>query len=264
VRCGYDVAMHDALTLAGSQAGRLASAPFAVLPLGSVEYHGPHAPLGTDTTLAVGFARRLAERFGAVLLPPIAYTFAPVVTSGLPGTLSVAAPALVAYLEEVLRALGRAGVRRVLALNGHSENQFALRLAAERVALEQSGLSVAIANWWRFVPAEASEAAGFSESGGHGHGGPLEIAATAAFDPGGIDPSLARDVAYEAPWWRTAAQVVGVGQSPVGFDGYHGRVSETTVAAGEVVVAAATEGLARFVTGWLARAADAEAAGARR
>jgi creatinine amidohydrolase len=242
---------HDALTLPGHDAARLGSAPFLVLPLGSVEYHGPHAPLGVDTTLARGFALELARRAGGLALPAIAYTLAPTITAGRPGTLSIAAGPFLAYLEAVLAALAGAGARRVLALNAHSENQFALRLAAEGAARSYPDLSVAIVNWWRFVPPGTG---GFGEADGHGHGGPLEIAATATFDARGIEPELAPDIAYEAPWWRGGAQVVGAGQAPEGFDGYHGRVSEMGAAAGRAVVDAALAELERFVVDWLARA----------
>ena len=250
--------MHDVLTLPGSEADRLRTSRFVVLPLGSVEYHGAHAPLGTDTTLASGFARELGRRFDCVELPAIAYTFASSLTVARPGTLSVASPVFLAYLEEVLRALARAGATRVLALNAHSENQFACRLAAEGLATERPEVSVAIVDWWRFVRADVAGGA-FGEAGGHGHGGPLEISATAAFDPAGVDPSRSPDVAYEAPWWRGAAQVVGAGGAPSGFEGYHGRVSEISVEAGRAVVDDALEGLTRFVGDWLARA-DAPAA----
>jgi creatinine amidohydrolase len=242
---------HDVLTLPGHEASRLATARFVVLPLGSIEYHGPHAPLGVDTTLAQGLAASLARRADGIALPPLAYTLAPTITAARPGTVSIASAPFLAYLEALLEALARAGTRRLLALNAHSENQFALRLAAESVAGRHPDLSVAIANWWRFVP---SGTGSFSEADGHGHGGPLEIAATAAFDARGVDPTLARDIAYEAPWWRGGAQVVGAGQAPEGFDGYHGRVSEIDAEAGRAIVDAALDELERFVEDWLARA----------
>lgn len=243
--------MIDLLRLGGAERDRIASAPFAALPLGSVEYHGPHAPLGTDTTLAVGFAERIAERFGALLLPPIAYAFAPSITSGERGTLSVAPEVYLDYLSEVLRTLTRSGVLRILALNGHSENQYALRLAAERLALAEPEASVLAVNWWKLVDAPPDA---FSEGGGHGHGGPLEIATTAAFDPAGVAPELAENIPYRALWWRQAAQIVGRGQAPDGFAGYHGRVDEIDVAAGEAVVAQVTVNLERLVEEWLERA----------
>jgi creatinine amidohydrolase len=247
---------HDARTLAGADAERLATARCVVLPLGSVEYHGPHAPLGTDTTLADGFARRLAERVDGVALPAIPFAVLPSTTAGRPGSLGVGAGAYLGYLTEVLRALLRQDVTRVLALNAHSENQHAARLAAETVVGERPEASVAVANWWRFVPEGAGAALGFSDASGHGHGGPLEISVTAAFDPSGVDARFGRDIAFEAPWWRGAAQVVGLGQAPLGWEGYHGRVSQLSSASGATLAATALDGLTRFVDDWLVRAAE--------
>ena len=61
----------------------------ALLPFGALEMHGAHLPLGTDTAAALEVARRLAEQFDAVLLPPVHYgeTW---LTSGYPGTVSLA------------------------------------------------------------------------------------------------------------------------------------------------------------------------------
>jgi creatinine amidohydrolase len=247
------MAHHDALTLPGVQARRLQDARFVALPLGSVEYHGPHAPLGVDTTLAVGFARALAARADGVALPPIAYTYASTLTSARPGTLSVGAEPFLAYLREVLAALVRQGVTRVVALNAHSENQHALRLAAESVATDAPTASVLLVEWWKLVTPE--DAPTFSEAGGHGHGGPVEVSTTAAFDPAGVLRATAPDIPYEAPWWRGAAQVVGAGQAPSGFDGYHGRVSEIDAAAGAAIRDAVLARLERLVDDWLERAA---------
>ncbi|CAN5844356.1 creatininase family protein [soil metagenome] len=245
---------NDVLTLAGADAARFATDRFVVLPLGSIEYHGPHAPLGTDTTLALGFARELAERSPCLVLPPITYAFTPQITSARPGTLSVTPDVFLAYLTEVLRATVRAGATRVLALNGHSENQFAARLAAEAIVLEHPEASVAVVNWWRLVDPDAPLP--FTEAGGNGHGGPLEISTTAAFDARGVGVAAASDIASEAPWWRGVAQVVGRGGRPIGFEGYHGRIGEVSVAAGREVIDAVVPNLLRFVDGWLERAAS--------
>ena len=48
--------------------------PDALWPVGAVEPHGPHAPLGTDTLISVGMCERAAERLGnAVVLPPLPF-----------------------------------------------------------------------------------------------------------------------------------------------------------------------------------------------
>ncbi len=241
----------DVLYLGGGEAQRFANAPFCVLPVGSVEYHGPAAPFGTDTTLATGLARRLAERRDCLVFPPIAYTFVPRLTADHGPGVSVAPQAFLAYVTQVMGSILGLGVRRLLVLNGHSENQYALRLAAEEVTADAPESSILVCNWWRLAPAGL-----FADSGGHGHGGPLEISTTAALDPRGVAQPGDRppDVPYEAPWWRGAAQVVGRGQAPVGFVGYHGNVSEIDAAMGEKIAQAVTKELSRLVDDWLARA----------
>lgn len=241
----------NALHLSGRDSARLASAPFAVLPVGSLEFHGYTGPWGTDTTLAVGFAERLAAHRDCLVFPAIAYSFVPRLTLDHGPGVSVAPDVFLAYLTEVLRGVVGAGVRRLLVVNGHSENQYALRLAAEAVSAEEPEASVLLCNWWRLAPPGL-----FQEADGHGHGGPLELSTTAAFELAGVDlaADASHDVPYEAPWWRGAAQVVGRGQAPVGFAGYHGKVSQIDVAKGEQVVRAVTQELVRLVDDWLARA----------
>ena len=48
---------------------RLAAAPVAYLPLGTLEWHGEHLPLGTDLIISRGFFASLAERVGGIVLP---------------------------------------------------------------------------------------------------------------------------------------------------------------------------------------------------
>lgn len=243
----------SALHLAGSAADRLASAPFGILPVGSLEYHGPNAALGTDSTLASGFAERLARTRDCLVFPTIHYSFVPRLTADHGPAVSVAPAVFLAYLTEVVGGLVGAGVERLLVINGHSENQYALRLAAETVTGANPRASVLVCNWWRLAPAGL-----FDDADGHGHGGPLEISTAAAFDAGGVNLSAPRedDIPYEAPWWRGAAQVVGRGQAPQGFRGYHGQVSRFDVAKGERIVEVVSAELSRLVDDWLERAAN--------
>lgn len=239
------------LRLAGAAADRFRSAPFAVLPVGSIEFHGPNAAFGTDSTLAEGFAERLAAARDCLVFPTVHYSFVPRLTADHGPTVSVAPAVFLAYLTEVLGGIVAAGVERLLVINGHSENQHALRLAAETVTAAAPASSVLVCNWWRLAPAGL-----FEEADGHGHGGPLEVSTAAAFDSGGVnlEPDASDDIAYEAPWWRGAAQVVGRGQAPAGFVGYHGSVSRLDLAKGERIITAVTSELSRLVDDWLERA----------
>lgn len=95
----------------------------AVLPLGAVEAHGPHLPIGTDTIIARGMARRAARLlprsgWGVVVLPPLAFTPA-AFAAGFPGTLGIRPETLEALLLDLADGLTRQGFRAVAIANAH-------------------------------------------------------------------------------------------------------------------------------------------------
>jgi mycofactocin precursor peptide peptidase len=105
-----------------------AGAPLVVVPLGSVEQHGRHLPVATDTVVAQAVAEAVVPRLdGALLAPALAYG-ASGEHEGFPGTISIGTEALTGLLVEYGRSAGRwAG--RVLLVNGHGGNLDALRAA---------------------------------------------------------------------------------------------------------------------------------------
>src|SRR3954447_23235815 len=89
----------------GTLAGRV-----ALLPMGSIEYHGPHAPLGTDLFIARELAARVgARRPALVVLPEVAYAPCRVETRRHAGTISIAPSTAIALLEQLFRSLFAAG-----------------------------------------------------------------------------------------------------------------------------------------------------------
>lgn len=62
--------LYERLTPAALEA-RIKSAPIAYLPLGTLEWHGPHLPLGSDHLQSQSFFTQLARRAGGVVLPPL-------------------------------------------------------------------------------------------------------------------------------------------------------------------------------------------------
>lgn len=95
----------------------------AVLPLGAVEAHGPHLPIGTDTIIARGMAERAAgglarDGWVAVGLPPLVFTPAPF-AAGFPGTLGVRPETLRALLVDLADGLTRQGFRALAIANAH-------------------------------------------------------------------------------------------------------------------------------------------------
>jgi creatinine amidohydrolase len=132
----------------------------AVLPVGSVEQHGPHLPLGTDVHIPTGLADRLAGAFDGdelgrrlVMLPPFFYTYAKH-SNWWPGTLNLDGEALVGFTRAVLLDLFRQDVRRVLMLNGHMESIQFLMEGIEVAVERHPDALVVLVNWWELVTDE--------------------------------------------------------------------------------------------------------------
>jgi creatinine amidohydrolase len=116
----------------------------AILPIGATEAHGPHLPLDTDVTIALGMARRAADKFAGacVVLPPVAYSVAEF-AAPFPGTLSLPRETAVAHLRDTLAGAVAMGFSLVAVANAHLEPAHieSIRSAIEAVA-ERTGVTV--------------------------------------------------------------------------------------------------------------------------
>lgn len=97
----------------------------AVLPLGALEAHGPHLPLGTDIVIAEAMARAGAERLSGrgldvVVLPALPVSPAPF-ASAFAGTIDTPAAATTSLILGVARSLQRHGVRVTAIANAHHD-----------------------------------------------------------------------------------------------------------------------------------------------
>ena len=95
----------------------------AVLPIGALEAHGPHLPLGTDVIIGEAMARagaaRLAEQgYTVLVLPALAYTPAPF-ASGFSGTLSVQPETVRALLADIAESVSTHGITVLAIANAH-------------------------------------------------------------------------------------------------------------------------------------------------
>ncbi len=111
---------------------RLAQAPIAYVPLGTLEFHGPHLPVGLDALTAHGICLGAADLSGGVVLPAF-YQGIGGEHTDYPWTIMSAAPdAIETLLGETLARLAELGVRRTVVLSGHfAPDQ---RVMVERVA----------------------------------------------------------------------------------------------------------------------------------
>ena len=125
----------------------------AVLPLGAIEAHGPHLPIGTDTILAerlLDKAQAVIEDEATVILRlPGLWLGASTEHADRPGTIACEAEQLISSVMVVAASVYRAGIRRLLLFNAHGGNTSALSIAALKVRRAYGLLAVSL-HWLDF------------------------------------------------------------------------------------------------------------------
>lgn len=96
-------------------------ADVAVLPIGSLEQHGSHLPLVTDTVIACTIAQEVAAAHPVQLLPPVTISCSQE-HAAWPGTVSISARTLHLVVTDVFESLRRSGVPKLVLVNGHGGN----------------------------------------------------------------------------------------------------------------------------------------------
>ena len=175
-----------------------------IVPTGSTEQHGPHGPLLTDVLVPQEVARRAAPRVGAVVAPPINYALSyPHV--GFTGVVHIRVQTFMALIEDLCVSFADAGFRRIVFLNGHYDNTYAIAYAcaAARERLPVDAVTFPI-NYWDGMTAEESAEFFGPSAGLHANRG--ETSAVLAIDPNLVDMERANaemppfpDVSSQAP-----------------------------------------------------------------
>jgi creatinine amidohydrolase len=238
----------------GELAAVARAADYAVLPVGAVEWHGPHLPLGTDLILAEGFAAEAGGTTGAVaarrgvLFPAVPYAACPGQTRPWPGTVAVRPEIAVGYLADVIEGIVAAGFPRLMMVNGHDANMSTVRAAMEWVSGRRRA-SLLLVNWFQLVtPAETTEIYGPLVS--RGHGGAYETSGVLGFDPGAVRLDAVDDLPPR-PKLPLSHPYVLVESRPDPWQGWSGHISVATEEAGRRVRALAGERLREIVDAWV-------------
>lgn len=113
----------------------------AILPLGAVEAHGPHLPLGTDNILAERMAERLAEKVNALVLPTLPYGQVWSLRN-FPGSINVGNQSLISILCDIGKGLKEQGFNTFVILSGHLGNNSAMKDAARSLYDQVPNLKV--------------------------------------------------------------------------------------------------------------------------
>ena len=213
--------------------------PVVIVPVGALEEHGAHLPLGTDTLQPLAVIDAAAERAGALVMPMLGYGLCSS-TRNFPGTVSLSFDTLRGFARDVVMELARNGVRRVLFVSGHAGRMHmaALKLGAEdAVHAVSEELVVLVLSDYDF----AYERGDMGED--DGHGGMLETSRVLALRPDlvGRDRPVCHPV---FPRFRIMKD-----SSPLFPEGIHGDTTGANAEYGELVNKDIVESLVQTVEG---------------
>jgi len=115
--------------------------PVVVIPVGSVEDHGPHLPLDTDNFLISSICEEAAKRASGdiLLMPLIPYGFE-THHMDFPGTIDIHMEHMLHYTLDVCKSVARHGFDRILLADGHGSNMPILDLVARRTIIDTEAL----------------------------------------------------------------------------------------------------------------------------
>jgi creatinine amidohydrolase len=216
--------------------------PVALWPVGTVEPHGPHAPLGTDTLISVGICERAAHRLGdAVVLPALPFG----VTrygAAFAGAVGISEATLRAVVLDVAAAVAAQGFRRLAIVNSHFEPE---QVATLRAAAQEAG-----ALYLDLVRRANAERLTDEFRRGSGHAGRYETSLVLADAPHLVDreemerlPAVEVDMPAAIAAGRTDFLAMGMDQ------GYCGAPAEASAEEGEATFEILTDMLVELVRG---------------
>jgi creatinine amidohydrolase len=214
--------------------------PVALWPVGAVEPHGPHAPLGTDTLISVGICERAAQRLGdAVVLPPLPFG----VTrygAAFAGAVGISEATLRAVVLDVAAAVAGQGFRRLAIVNSHFEPE---QVATLRAASQEAG-----ALYLDLVRRANAERLTDEFRRGSGHAGRYETSLVLTDAPQLVDreemerlPALEVDMPAQIAAGRTDFLAMGMDQA------YCGAPAEASAEEGEATFEILTDMLVELV-----------------
>jgi creatinine amidohydrolase len=228
----------------------------AILPLGAVEQHGQHLPLGTDSILAHEVALGAAARFGedrALVLPPPWYGFS-AHHMRFAGTVTLSAESLMRLAEDIVASLVGHGFRRIVIVNGHGGNGGVIDVLASTLGHSHRGRArIASLTYFQLARDEIAELRQ-STTGGMGHACEFETAMMMHLRPDLVKAERAVTLYPDPGSPYLTTDLLGRSQvrayldfKDLSLSGTLGDPSLATPAKGAGFFAAVTEAVARFL-----------------
>jgi creatinine amidohydrolase len=146
-----------------------------ILVTGSTEQHGRHMTFASDVWQPWEIARRLSDRTGVLLAPPLNYGMS-LHHLGFPGSLSLRPHTLTSIVVDLLESAYEHGFRHILILNGHGGNLASIQAGMAEALHELHGLEVRLSSWWHEPAVKAVFDAAFpGDASGHADAGETSL-----------------------------------------------------------------------------------------
>jgi len=161
-----------------------------ILPVGSLEQHGPHLPLNTDTAIGDYVAKRVSEKCPHAFLMPAIPLGCSTEHLGFAGTISLQPETMLRIILEISTSLLQSGIRKLFIINGHGGNRAALEIAminTKHVLPEMQLYSFTILD----IAKERFAQVRKSSKGLVGHADEIETSMMLAIKPEAVDMSKA-------------------------------------------------------------------------
>ena len=125
-----------------------------IVPVGSIEQHGPHLPVQVDTLLAGEVSTRaallVAEKGAPIVVTPVIWSGLAEHHMSFGGTITLDFETFFALIRCVVRSIARQGFKRILLLNGHGGNTMALNVIVGELTLELK-LPIVTTTYWNLA-----------------------------------------------------------------------------------------------------------------
>ena len=179
-----------------AQNNGLAAATIAVLPVAATEQHGPHLPLSVDAVLLQGVLdaalAQLPADLPVLVLPPQNIGLSPEHIS-YPGTLTLQPATLLALWTQLGECVARAGIKKLLLLNGHGGQVSVMDIVARELRTQQQ-LLVYSASWFSLpLPGDVAGQFSADEHRFGIHAGDIETSMMLHLAPDTVQMEHARD-----------------------------------------------------------------------
>ena len=148
-----------------------------IIGIGSIECHGKHLPLGTDTLIPNHLLEKIEQKSDVLICPTVPYGSCDSLAD-YPGSIDLGVDVLYSLMTRIIDSLWNHGARKFVILNGHGGNSRTLWRIGEE--LQRKGGLMALLNWWLM-------AWDMDPAWKGGHGGGEETAAIMGIDPKLVD-----------------------------------------------------------------------------